>query len=149
MGDLLSWKENLQLFIDSYIEDIPNISGLPAELELWQRLWSEKNKNGEEIPDRISTTLKAADKDAYPNVFAILKVLATIPVTTCSCERSISALRNLKNYLRSTIGQERLNGLALMHVHCGMNPDLEKIVDMFANLHPRRMRMYGILYGND
>jgi len=31
--------------------------------------------------------------------------------------------------------------LALLHAHREMELDLEKIIDLFANLHPRRMRM--------
>ena len=41
--------------------------------------------------------------------------------------------------------QDRLNGLALMHAHREMELDLEQIIDLFANLHPRRMRMENIL----
>lgn len=47
--------------------------------------------------------------------------------------------------LRNTMVQDRLNGLALMHAHRGMELDLEQIIDLFANLHPRRMRMENIL----
>ena len=79
------------------------------------------------------------------NVYAILQVLITIPITSASCERSISTLRNLKNYLRNTMVQDRLNGLALMHAHRDMELDLEKIIDLFANLHPRRMKMENML----
>ena len=41
--------------------------------------------------------------------------------------------------------QDRLNGLALMHAHREMELDLEQIIDLFANLHPRRMRMENLL----
>ena len=41
--------------------------------------------------------------------------------------------------------QDRLNRLALMHAHREMVLDLEQIIDLFANLHPRRMRMENIL----
>jgi len=41
--------------------------------------------------------------------------------------------------------QHRLNGLALMHAHREMELDLEKNIDLFANLHPKRMRMENIL----
>ena len=79
------------------------------------------------------------------NVYAILQVLITIPITSASCERSISTLRNLKNYLRNTMVQDRLNGLALMLAQRDMELDLEKIIDLFANLHPRRMKMENML----
>ena len=41
--------------------------------------------------------------------------------------------------------QDRLNRLALMHAHIDMELDLEKIIDLFANLHPRRMKMQNML----
>ena len=41
--------------------------------------------------------------------------------------------------------QDRLNGLALMHARREMELDLEQIINFFANLHPRRMRMENIL----
>ena len=141
----LVWKKNVQEFVDHYRQDIPNIAGLDAELILWERMWKEQSTNGLEVPDRITTTLEVIDKQASVNTYTILQLLATIPISAASCERSISTLRYLKNYLRSTMGQVRLNGLALMYSHRDINLDLEKIVDLFANLHPRRMRMANIL----
>ena len=41
----------------------------------------------------------------------------TLPVTTATGERSFSALNYLKNYLRSKMGEERLNGLAHMCIN--------------------------------
>ena len=44
--------------------------------------------------------------------------------------------------------QDRLNGLALMHAHSEMELDLQQIIDLFANLHPRRMRMNNLVPGS-
>ena len=41
----------------------------------------------------------------FPNMCKVLKLLAVTPVTTCSRERSISSLRTLKSYMKSTMGQ--------------------------------------------
>ena len=139
------WKDNVREFCDHYRQDIPNYAGLPAELLLWERMWKEKKDRREDIPDSISATLEQIDKDAYLNIHTMLQILITIPISSASCERSISTLRNLKTYLRNTMVQDRRNGLALMHAHREMELDLEKIVDLFANLHPRRMRMENIL----
>lgn len=141
----LVWKQNVLDFCDHYRQDIPNIAGLQAELLIWERMWKDKNDRGEDIPDRIATTLEFVDQEAFVNVYSILQILVTIPISSASCERSISTLRNLKNYLRSTMVQDRLNGLALMHAHRDMKFDLEKLIDLFANLHPRRMRMENLL----
>ncbi|RXM32747.1 52 kDa repressor of the inhibitor of the protein kinase [Acipenser ruthenus] len=52
----------------------------------------------------------------YPNIHCLLKITATIPVTTASAERSFRCLRRLKSYLRSTMGQDRLSGLAMLNL---------------------------------
>ena len=146
-----TWKNSVTLFCQYYSSDIPNAIGLPAELTLWQRRWEDmvEEVGIDKLPDRVSKTLISVERVAFPNIFTVLKILATIPVTSCSCERSISCLRLLKNYLRNTTGQERLNGLTLMHAHKAIPLDYEKIIDLFATLHPRRMRMVHILCSDD
>jgi len=52
-----------------------------------------------------------------PEFTKLLKLALTICVTTATAERSFSALRRLKTFLRSTMSQERLNHAALLHVH--------------------------------
>ena len=152
LANLSTWKDSVEQFCQHYSSDIPNIVGLPAELTLWKRRWEEQavEVGINKLPDRVSKTLKSVDPIAFPNIFSIVKLLATVPATSCSCERSISSLRLLKNYLRSTTGQDRLNGLALMHAHRKAIPlDYEKIIDLFATLHPRRMRMAHIICSDD
>ena len=53
----------------------------------------------------------------FPNILSILLLQLTLPVGTCSCERSFSSLRRLKTWLRTTMTEKRLNGLALMSIH--------------------------------
>ena len=43
--------------------------------------------------------------------------LSTLPATDATSERSFSALRRLKTYLRSTMSQSRLNHLMFIHVN--------------------------------
>ena len=43
------------------------------------------------------------------------------------------------------MGEERLNGIAALHVHNNIPVDLEKIIDNFARKHSRRMTMINIL----
>ena len=40
-------------------------------------------------------------------------------------------MRRLKTYARSTMVSERLNGIALMHVHQEIVLDIEKVIDLF------------------
>jgi hypothetical protein len=51
-----------------------------------------------------------------PTFFRLCKILAVIPATSCSAERSFSCLRRLKTYTRNTMSQSRLNCLAVLNV---------------------------------
>lgn len=112
---------------------------LKAELEHWKMLLEAQS--AETLPSNIEGSMRLASSSMCPAIFRLLQLVATWPVTTCSCERSISALRRLKTYLRSTMGQERLCGLALMHVHAySSSPiDKNKVVEKFFQRNPRRI----------
>ena len=43
------------------------------------------------------------------------------------------------------MGQERLSGLALMHINYGTELDFEEIINIFAQKHSRRMVLADIL----
>ena len=69
------------------------------------------------------------------------------PLTSCEAERSISGLRRLTTYLRSTMTGERMNGLilALLAVHRCISVSVKETIDAFASKQPRRMKLSFIL----
>ena len=139
-----SWKAEFKEFLSAYESDLPNPRIVEAEMDTWETCW---RRYVGVFPDRISSVLMLCKEMelTFPNIYCSLKILGTIPVTTCECERSISSLRRLKTYLRSTMGEERLNGLAALYVHNNIAVDLEKVIDNFARKHSRRMTMVNIL----
>jgi hypothetical protein len=54
--------------------------------------------------------------DFAPNVAAALPILLTLPMSVASGERSFSLLKVIDNYLRSSVSQERLSGLATIAI---------------------------------
>jgi hypothetical protein len=68
-----------------------------------------------------------------PEIAKLVCLALTIPVTTCTAERSFSTLRRLKTYLRSTMSQYRLNHVTLLHVHKSLCEELDTdaIADAF------------------
>ena len=53
---------------------------------------------------------------AFPNLIELIRIAMTIVVSTAHCERSFSALKRIKTYLRSTMGEQRLTDLAILSV---------------------------------
>jgi hypothetical protein len=82
--------------------------------------------------------------DCYPNVSIAYRILLTIPVTVASAERSFSKLKLLKNYLRSTMLQERLNGLATCSIEKDIltNIDLNIVLNDFASRNARQSYLF-------
>lgn len=64
----------------------------------------------------VQKMFKEGLHQVLPFLYEAISLLATIPATSCSAERSFSGLRRLKTYLRSTMGQERLSHLALLNI---------------------------------
>ena len=52
--------------------------------------------------------------------FELLRIVLTIPVTVASGERSFSKLKLIKTYLRASMKQDRLNGLAMLSIEKGV-----------------------------
>ena len=73
-----------------------------------------------------------------PELSKAVKIYTVIPATSCSAERSFSALRRLKTYLRSTMIQHRLSDLALLtverkYVNEVIADDMESMIDEFGS----------------
>ena len=96
------------------------------------------------LPDGILSAMEifehVRDLDCYPNVSIAYRILFTMPVTVASAERSFSKLKLLKNYLRSTMTQDRLNGLAILCIEKKLldEIDLNGIIDDFVSQNVRR-----------
>jgi hypothetical protein len=68
----------------------------------------------------------------------MMEIFASLPVTTATGERSFSALKYLKNYIRSTMPEERLNDLAHLYVNRDIKLEYGKIIDEFR-MRSRRL----------
>lgn len=77
----------------------------------------------------------------YIKVNMALKTLLTMPVSTATPERTFSALRRTKTWLRNTMTQGRLSSLAMLHIHRDRKPDTDMIIRQFAGNADRRLAL--------
>jgi len=62
----------------------------------------------------------------------------SLPESTTTNERSFNTMRRLKTYLSSSIGNERMTGLALLSIHKDRQIDRDKIMNDFVASSNRR-----------
>ena len=65
----------------------------------------------------------------------------TIPVTSATAVRTFSVLWRMKTYLRSTMTQERLNNVMLLHIYKELTDEtnLEEIAQSFSTPNNKRI----------
>ncbi len=81
----------------------------------------------------------------YSEVEKLVRLLLVSPASSAEAERSFSALRRLKTWLRSTMTQLRLNSLAVCHVRQEELDlvDVDTLVDEFVSRNETHAYMFG------
>jgi len=80
----------------------------------------------------------------YSDVLSACLIYLTLPVTVASAERSFSKLKLIKNYLRNSIGQDRLSNISILNIEKEKTADLDinKIINDFAAVKTRKINFY-------
>ena len=78
----------------------------------------------------------------FTEVDKMLQIYLTIPVTSSTSDRSFSALRQMKSYLRSTMTQKRLNESYIRQDRLD-SIDLNRIAIAFTEGHETRQHYFG------
>ena len=98
-------------------------------------------------PDGYIETLSFADHDFFPSVRRLLVIGATSPVGSLDAERAASGVRRLKTPYRTTMKDVREGNLNLIQLQ-RIIPEIEvdKIIEIFKRMKPRRMFDYSVLF---
>ena len=115
-----------------------NRSSLPMECSLAKRTLTGKALN--EVIDVLRELSPL--RTAFPVLVKSIQIALTIAVSTAHCERSFSALKGIKSYLRSTMTQQQLIDLAILSIkkELSKNLSLDNVVDQFAS-HDKNRRI--------
>ncbi|XP_050062995.1 zinc finger MYM-type protein 1-like [Aphis gossypii] len=134
---LLKSCQDLQILLQ--IGENMDISG--AELYDELCLLSEIIEKGTSPLQVLQKILGNSVGNIYSNVAIALRIMLTLPVTTATAERSFSKLKLIKNYLRTTLDQEKTTNLAIISIEHEIvdEMDFDDIIDTFADLKSRKI----------
>lgn len=119
--------ENLKIYFENEVSD----SLLKAEYILWCAKWESVEKKSK--PKCAMDALVSCDENFFPNIYRLIKILCTLPVSTASVERSFSTMKRIKTFLRNRTGHDRLTNLALISVHRSITINTEDVLNTMAS----------------
>ncbi|KAL2101376.1 hypothetical protein ACEWY4_003137 [Coilia grayii] len=107
-----------------------------------------KNKYTFKTTADVAQILKAMPVEVrglFEQVETIVRLLIVVPASSAEAERSFSGLRRLKTWLRSTMTQKRLNGMAVCHIHQERLDNLKRrdIAQTYIQGNDRRREVFG------
>ena len=126
----------------SNIQTVSNFYGVDSEMLSSEKSIFENYDCGNPCQRKnaavmVKTIHQKGLHDILPVLYKVTSILATISATSCSAERSFSALRRIETFLRSTKGQDRLNSITVINIerkyaNKTMQNDMQRIIDIFG-----------------
>ena len=123
-GYVTEKNSNITVITSFYQKDFDS-----NRLSLYRRMYLDqitlkdvKIKSLQDVLNYLKANRNLAD--LITESMKLIRLFLTIPASSCTAKRLFSALRRLKNYLRSSMKANRLNHLSLIHVHSDLNNEL-------------------------
>ena len=81
----------------------------------------------------------------FSEVITLMQLVLVLPATNAVSECSFSAMRRVKNYICSTMSQERFNHLMVLHVHKFITDsiDIIHVANSFVSRNEHREQVLG------
>ncbi|XP_025418319.1 uncharacterized protein LOC112689037, partial [Sipha flava] len=126
--------KDIIILSNKYIEDLQNDGSQNQIIEAEYKLWQRKLIQTTEKPNNALEAMATCNQSIYPNIFKLLQILITLPVSSVTNERTFSNLKIIKTYLHSTTEENRLNHLILLSIEHKLAKTLyyDDVIDSFA-----------------
>ena len=135
-------KDAYQQIIEMYGKDLPKNYVVDIELSSWKHKWL---KHDERLRSKtIASLITKWSKNMYPNLPVLLKLATSLPVTSCECERSFSALWRLRTWLGASMTTKTISPLAIINIHSGVQIDYKRAVEIFFRTTPTKVKRFKI-----
>ena len=140
------YTQELQEVIKFYGADF-NASDLETHLELLGQMKIEISGEKLSFNDihQHFKSLSTMQLSLVSQVTFLVKLILLMPATNAVSERSASAMRRVKTYLRSTMTESRLNNIMVLHIHKHLTDsvDHKQVLNEFASANDERRRIFG------
>ena len=126
-------------FVTSFYSGDINATALKTQLDALAAQITIEESNLLEVKSYIKK-LTSSQHQLYSEVVTLLKIVLVNPSTNSTSERSFSAMRRIKSYLRSSMSQSRLNAMMTLHVHKDRTDkiSLPEVAKVFVNSDHRQ-----------
>ncbi|CAM4709907.1 unnamed protein product [Lepidochelys kempii] len=133
--DLLSAAEQFQ---QQYNKEISK--DLSDEVIFLKQIYSINCKLDCKPKELLQEILECGLSGVFPNITIALHIFVSLPASVASGECTFNVLKQVKNYLRSTMGQEHLNGLAMFNINgdIAQKQDFSSVISAFAQKKVRK-----------
>jgi hypothetical protein len=127
------------------LSNSPNILAWREKFQQHIARNAQKNASDQKPWSCLPTLLQVFSKNdlhtLYPEVFELVQIVATLPVTVASCERTHSKIKIINNYLRASMSDDRLDSLVEITVERDLADKIElrSLVDSFKTTGNRRL----------
>ena len=137
-----SYEEELETVANFYKDDFHRAS-LKVQLELFSTGFNQTEQGSQPTFCEVLKYVKSmspAMQSGMSEVMTLIKLILIMPATNAVSERSASALRRVKTYLRTTMHQDRFNHLMILHIHKDAvdKLPLHQCVNEFISLNAHR-----------
>ena len=143
-----NYDKELKFVLNFYNSDF-NENELKSQLQAFSIAFSKAYPNKENILlsdlKKFFKELSPAFREYLSEVCKAMKLILVLPATNSSSERSFSVLRSLKDYQKSTMGQERLNHFMIFAIYPEYvdQLDMVEIAKEFVSRNENRKRVFG------
>jgi len=119
-----------------------NFEDISHEVYQLRRLIERTTDNNDLVPCTMLELAKFLEpyKLAFQEMYRLVCIALTLPVSSASCEHSFSAMKLIKSHLRSTMCDSRLSNIAVLSIESARaeSLSLDAFVDEFDSKHQNR-----------
>lgn len=79
--------------------------------------------------------IMSENKFTFPNLYKLFNAALTLPISSSTCERSFSAMRKIKTWLRTSMLQDRFTDISILYIEKDISKfiNTDEILNLFSD----------------